>query len=93
MLPGVIAPGLDLVGAQPAADRARRDGRDDVLLHRHLRQLLPRPALPGFAVLTRGTAGQRNNLGTLQWREGAAGPRPRRITQRCLSSASAAASA
>src|SRR5262249_8018873 len=80
-LPGVIAPGLNLVRAQPAANRARRDALDNLLLHRHLGQFLARPALPGFAVLPGGTAGQSSNLGPLQRREGIPRPRPGRIAQ------------
>jgi hypothetical protein len=81
VLPRMIAPGLHLVGSQPAANRARRDARDSVLFHGDLGQLLARPPLPGLAVLPRGTARQRDHLGTLPRREGAPGPRPGRIVQ------------
>ena len=79
MLPRVIAPGFNLIVAQPGADRAGREALNNLLFPGHLRQLLPRPALPGLAVLSRRTTGQRYYLGALQRRENAPRAHARRI--------------
>jgi hypothetical protein len=75
VLPGVVAPGLDLILPQPAANGAGRDSRDDALFHGHLGQFLARPALPHFAVSAGLATGQGDNLRPHQGREVARGAR------------------
>src|SRR4029450_11753467 len=79
-LPGVIPPGFDLVLPQPGANRPWRDVRHKLLRDSHLREFLPRPPRPRFAVCAWRTTGHRGNLGPLKRRKGAVGAGPRRIT-------------
>src|SRR5262249_43509386 len=78
-LPGVIAPGFDLVLPQPGPNRPRRDVRHDMLLNNDLDQFFPGPARPRFAVGAWHTTGQRANLRPLQRSAGAAGAGTRGI--------------
>lgn len=92
VLPGVRAPGFDLVLPQPRADRPRRDALNQLLLDGHLRQFFARPAHPGLARLARGTTGEGDDLCPLQRRKGARATRTRRVLQaRCGLPASAPA--
>jgi hypothetical protein len=77
----MIPPGLNLIVAQPGPNRAGRNTLHQVLFDGYLRQLLARPALPGFAVLPRRTTGQRYDKGTLQGGERASCPCAQDILQ------------
>src|SRR6266540_4622345 len=83
VLPRVITPGFDLIRAQPGTNRPWRDALHELLLNRHLREFLSRPAHPRFAVFPWRTTGERRDLGPLERREGASGAGTRRIAQHC----------